>query len=645
MEPMSMSVSTDSQPLNLQAFNQQMQSTAKDSSLNLLMGNLTEAAAMAYGSGIGEGIKGGAGHIGVLNGKVVKFNTKLSERRTLNEGSGTYGEMMRACDNLRNRLASNLAVVERLLSGKASSFQAPDEQLSALKTKLSNLLGLKLEGGKLTEVLDNGVRKIGLDGSSRYQLSENRGLLTREAVAKSVTLIRDFLKDHVKKGEAAAEARAVLVRDDETGERADFDFHIWSKVKEMKGLSSQALSIDSFTYAKQAATALKQVARIKALSGGNGLFYKQLQKIGNEKMQEAISPIWLQGYATDFDKATLKMGGKLYEGIPKKKAQEMVRAFRLRSMAESMDAMYAKLLEHYNRGQPNNQPARAVSDLGETPFQRIFTRSFAKLRGKTEKEVAEMTPEQCRLSKNELRNLKAMMRNELQAFVVNQGNEFEPVQPGSSPQISVKVMLVKDLFTSCARLLDIDGELGDSSYVVGMDNGDRSGRHFRPDDAGKTVFGDGDYNIFTDETYAVSTDILAQVNLDVRIEQLKSTATKNVIAALFDQPHEVHIQGGDESVSLKLAPERFRNLATQYVATALKKLEKLDPHDDQTINSLRRDFIEKVLAFDAGINVDARKYQLSEDGPQEFTAPELMRKLVGDIFDQHLAAIQWPKDN
>ena len=206
------------------------QGPAREKSLNLLMGNLTEAAALAYGSGIGEGIKGGAGHIGVLNGKVVKFNTKSAERKVLDKGSETYGEMMKACDNLRNRLVSNLNLVGNLVGGEKSNFQPGKDQLKDLRQKLTDLLGLKLVDGKF--VKKEGQFEIPNE-PFRYQLAENRGLLTRAAVAKSVTLIRDFLRDHVKTGEAAAEAPSSLVKNAEAGERADFDFHIWSKVKAM----------------------------------------------------------------------------------------------------------------------------------------------------------------------------------------------------------------------------------------------------------------------------------------------------------------------------------------------------------------------------------------------------------------------------
>lgn len=615
------------------------QGVAKEKSLNLLMGNLTEAAAMAYGSGIGENIKGGAGHIGVLNGKVVKFNTKFAERRALDKGSETYGEMMKTCDNLRNRLASNLTQVGLLFKGSLSNFQATDGQLLALKTELSKLLGLKLVDGRLVKAEGQGMAP---NGALHYQLTENRGLLTREAVAKSVTLIRDFLKDHVKTGETAADAPSVLVRDDASGERADFDFHIWSKVKAMKGLSSQAIPIDSFTYSKQVAAAVKEVVRFKA-GGWNVRPFLELQKVGNEKMKEAIGPIWRRECPQSFDKVTLHLhGGEHGEISPvtHKRAAEIVNAYRVQAMAEAMDAMLVKLHDLYAR-----QHKGAGASAQATPFKDLFLRSFAKLRGKSVEEIAALTPEKRFLSLNELRNLKAMMRNELLAFVMNQGNEFEPAETGVAPKISVKVMLEKDFYVSCARLLDIDGEAGDHSYVVGMPVPDRSGRIFRESDKGKTVFGEGDYNIFTDETYGVlgDDDILNEIGRESKIKELKDAATANVLNELFDKPHTVQPHGAEEPVTIKLAPERFRDLAKGYVQSALKELEKPGSRNPQTIGRLREDFVRKVLVFDAGINVDVRRYVLDENEGRGVSAREMMQKLVGDIFDQHLANIAWPE--
>ena len=63
---------------------------------------------MVYGSGlIGEGEKGGKGHIGLVGDKVIKFNTKGGERtdlKKLSKDSVTYKDMKESCDNLRKEL-------------------------------------------------------------------------------------------------------------------------------------------------------------------------------------------------------------------------------------------------------------------------------------------------------------------------------------------------------------------------------------------------------------------------------------------------------------------------------------------------------------------------------------------------------------
>lgn len=624
------SISASSENVVFAQRNIDTQGPAREKSLNLLMGSLTEAAALAYGSGIGEGIKGGAGHIGVLNGKVVKFNTKSAERKSLDKGSETYGEMMKACDNLRNRLVTNLNQVGNLVGGEKSNFLPGTDKLKDLRQKLTDLLGLKLVDGKF--VKKEGQFEIPNE-PFRYQLAENRGLLTRAAVAKSVTLIRDFLRDHVKTGEAAAEAPSSLVKNAEAGERADFDFHIWSKVKAMKGLSSQAISMDGFTHSKQVAAAMREVAAFKYTAAR----YRVLQDVGNEKMKAAISPIWRKSQAMAFDKVELKMGGVLYSGISHQKAQEMVNAFRLESMAGAMDAMYAELHKMYAARHPESGAAEAG-----TPFHDIFIRSFAKLRGKTEQEIAELSPENRRLSLNELRNVKAMMRNELLAYVVDQGNEFEPGKAGAAPKVSVKVMLDKDLFVSCSRLLDIDGEAGDSSYVVGMNVDDRTGRYFREDDKGKSVFGENDYKIFTDFSYGPNFGIIEDIGHEKALEDEKDTATKNVLDELFDKSHEVQVSGSDEPASITFANGKFRDLARTYVRSALEKLQKPASRDPQTVGRIREDFIRKVVQFDLNANVDTRRYVLDENDERDYSAPEMKQKLAGDIFDRYIASFEWP---
>lgn len=61
-------------------------------------------AQMIYGSGRGEAENGGAGHIGLIGNKVLKFNTKWNERLSLKKDSIAYQDMKESCDNLREEL-------------------------------------------------------------------------------------------------------------------------------------------------------------------------------------------------------------------------------------------------------------------------------------------------------------------------------------------------------------------------------------------------------------------------------------------------------------------------------------------------------------------------------------------------------------
>lgn len=74
-------------------------------------------AQMIYGSGRGEAEKGGAGHIGLIGNKVLKFNTKWGERHKLDKNSVTYQDMKESCNNLREELKAMADVAG--LKGKA----------------------------------------------------------------------------------------------------------------------------------------------------------------------------------------------------------------------------------------------------------------------------------------------------------------------------------------------------------------------------------------------------------------------------------------------------------------------------------------------------------------------------------------------
>ena len=64
-------------------------------------------AQLAYGHGFSEGKSGGTGNMGIVGGKVIKFNTKPKERSKtdkLDKDSIEYRDMKESCDNLRQEL-------------------------------------------------------------------------------------------------------------------------------------------------------------------------------------------------------------------------------------------------------------------------------------------------------------------------------------------------------------------------------------------------------------------------------------------------------------------------------------------------------------------------------------------------------------
>lgn len=80
-------------------------------------------AQMIYGSGKGEAENGGAGHIGLIGNKVLKFNTKWNERLSLKKDSIAYQDMKESCNNLREELKA-MANVAGLKGGELKKLLA-----------------------------------------------------------------------------------------------------------------------------------------------------------------------------------------------------------------------------------------------------------------------------------------------------------------------------------------------------------------------------------------------------------------------------------------------------------------------------------------------------------------------------------------
>ena len=122
---------------------------------------LAQIAKMAYGSGRGEGVSGGKGNIGLVDGQVVKFNTHWTERLR-----STTGEMRASCDELRRKLG---AIAGELLASPGE--EAPE----VAAAKRETLAGIR--------------RQLGLDPAGQAVVSTR--LLDRRVVAAVVTRLAE----------------------------------------------------------------------------------------------------------------------------------------------------------------------------------------------------------------------------------------------------------------------------------------------------------------------------------------------------------------------------------------------------------------------------------------------------------------------
>ncbi len=96
-----------------------------------------DIAKVAYGSGVFEGHHGGAGNIGLLNDRVIKFNTHRSER-----GGAVTDEMHTSCNDLRLMLARMI----NFSLGEPSQDPAVNARNERIKQNLYAKLGLNSNG-------------------------------------------------------------------------------------------------------------------------------------------------------------------------------------------------------------------------------------------------------------------------------------------------------------------------------------------------------------------------------------------------------------------------------------------------------------------------------------------------------------------
>ncbi len=135
-------------------------------SFNMDNRRLSEIAKMAYGSGMMEGTSGGKGNIGILNGKVVKFNTHFGER-----GGKPTEAMSASCDKLRKELVA--IAYEMLDIGNSGSAAHTNSRISdrvATFEAICKDLGMSKDGSKLEakglldrKVVAQVLKKLGHD--------------------------------------------------------------------------------------------------------------------------------------------------------------------------------------------------------------------------------------------------------------------------------------------------------------------------------------------------------------------------------------------------------------------------------------------------------------------------------------------------
>jgi len=121
---------------------------------------LDQIAKMAYGSKESEGISGGRGNIGLVDGQVVKFNTHWTERL-----KSTTPEMRASCNELRTRLS---AIATELLAPVGDN----DVNAAAKQRALADIR-----------------RSLGLDPAGQQVVS--RKLLDRTVVAAVVNKLAE----------------------------------------------------------------------------------------------------------------------------------------------------------------------------------------------------------------------------------------------------------------------------------------------------------------------------------------------------------------------------------------------------------------------------------------------------------------------
>ncbi len=158
---------------------------------------LAQIAKLAYGSGRTEKTSGGKGSIGLLDGRVVKFNTHWRER-----GGTPSAEMRASCDALRAQLSGIATALLAAQPGADAAAQA-----------------------KLDKALASVRRELGLDAAG--QPVATPALLDRKVVAKVVNTISEATGIDAWQELRAGDARALSSRKiDTTFAAVDYGLHV-----------------------------------------------------------------------------------------------------------------------------------------------------------------------------------------------------------------------------------------------------------------------------------------------------------------------------------------------------------------------------------------------------------------------------------
>lgn len=313
-------------------------------------------------------------------------------------------------------------------------------------------------------------------------------------------------------------------------ETANYDFHIWRKVKAMTGLTAGPVDNDGFARVRLFGAVDRQVARIKMSpvrdQGVRKEFSIAVRDVGNAKMKEALGPILVQTQVSENgdEKIKINLPG-VTDPVDSTVGQGLLRLFRAQALAQSMDAMFVKMKALFAEtlraeGRPEMIRPAVIDGLGETPVTDILKRSLARLLNRPEQQVNvdNLLREQVWLSPNEYENLKALMRDELLAFAARQDIELVRERPDAELKVSGLVVLTKDLFLSCARTLDQDApsrrpmrtiDITDTVDYRGgrpIANIEGSGR-FLTTDIGARKYTNKAWTVFANEDYGVDADM------------------------------------------------------------------------------------------------------------------------------------------